>query len=273
MSPESVALLGFLTAAAGSIGGIGGAVLLVPALVLGGLAPSEAAPLGLLSVAAGSLSAAASQIDEGLVNHRLGVTLELPTSAAAAVGALLLGVVPERALRVILGLLAMVGAAAMARTAGAGAATAPAGFAAETSGEWPGVLGGTIRDRDAVLAYEARRLPTGLTLASLAGLVAGLSGIGGGFIKTPTMVAIMGVPVKVAAATGLFMVGITAASGLAVHLARGALDTHLGAAVVLGALVGGMAGAWLQRHAGTRAATSILAVLLTLAGLALVGRA
>ena len=46
-----------VTAAVGAIGGLGGAILLVPALVLTGIAPRAAAPLGLVSVAAGSLAA------------------------------------------------------------------------------------------------------------------------------------------------------------------------------------------------------------------------
>ena len=50
---------------------------------------------------------------------------------------------------------------------------------------------------------------------SVAGLVSGLAGVGGGFIKTPAMSEIMHVPIKVAAATTTFTVGITAATSLA----------------------------------------------------------
>ncbi|HAP75747.1 MAG TPA: sulfite exporter TauE/SafE family protein, partial [Acidimicrobiaceae bacterium] len=46
-------VLAFVTSAVGALGGLGGAVLLVPALVLTGMSPRAAAPLGLVSVAAG----------------------------------------------------------------------------------------------------------------------------------------------------------------------------------------------------------------------------
>ena len=47
----------FLTAFLGALGGIGGATILVPLLMVTGLGILEAAPLGLVSVAATSLMA------------------------------------------------------------------------------------------------------------------------------------------------------------------------------------------------------------------------
>ncbi len=52
--------LAFITSLVGAVGGLGGAILLVPLLVLLGISARLAAPLGLVSVAAGSLSATAS---------------------------------------------------------------------------------------------------------------------------------------------------------------------------------------------------------------------
>lgn len=265
-----VVLLSGLTGALGTLGGIGGAVLLVPVLVLGGLEPAEAAPLGLLAVGASSLAAGARQIDRGLVHHRLGVSLELLATAGAVAGAAVVGIASEEVLRVALGVIA-VGAAAMSVRPGASSRqVAPPGFAAETSGEWPGTLGGTIQEAGQVVAYQAARVAPALALASVAGLVAGLSGTSGGFIKTPMMVNLMGVPIKVAAATTTFVAGITASAGLAVHLAGGALDPRLGAGAVLGALAGGAVGARLQGAADTRLVAWALAVALAAAGAALV---
>ena len=50
-------------------------------------------------------------------------------------------------------------------------------------------------------------VPAGLAAMVVAGVVSGLAGVGGGFIKTPVMSEIMHVPVKVAAATSTFTVG------------------------------------------------------------------
>ncbi|MEX0767948.1 MAG: TSUP family transporter, partial [Microthrixaceae bacterium] len=64
-------LLGAFCAFVGAIGGIGGATLLVPVLLLSNVEPRVAAPLGMLSVAAGSLAAASRQLNDGVVHHRL----------------------------------------------------------------------------------------------------------------------------------------------------------------------------------------------------------
>jgi len=53
----------------------------------------------------------------------------------------------------------------------------------------------------------------GLPLTALAGLMAGLLEIGGGIIKVPLMVLLLGVPMKIAVGISCFMVGITALFG------------------------------------------------------------
>lgn len=273
MHVAAVAALAALTAAIGTVGGIGGAVLLVPVLVIGGLEPAAATPLGLLAVAAGSVAAGPRQIDGGLVHHRLGVTLEVVASAGAVGGAAVVGIASESTLRVALGVIAVGAAVLSVRQVRDPAPPAPAGFAAENAGEWPGTLGGTIDSPAGVVAYQARRLPVGLGLSGVAGFVAGLSGTSGGFVKTPVMSQVMGVPVKVAAATTTFVAGITAAAGLIVHLGAGQVDPRLGAGAILGALGGGWLGAAVQGRANVRVVGLVLAGALAGAGVALVASA
>ncbi len=260
------------TAGIGALGGIGGAILLVPTLVLLGVEPSTAAPLGLLSVAAGSLAAGPQQLSSGTVHHRLGVTLEVVASTAAIIGAMASPHVSDRALRLVL--------------AGAAAASALSGirvrsirnlpdpsFAEELPGEWPGTLAGAYLLDGEVVPYRAKRLGSGLASMVAAGLVSGLAGASGGFIKTPAMNLIMGVPVKVAAATTTFTVGITAAAGLAVFAGQGRILPLASAAVVLGGLLGGRAGTMVQERlapGGVRRALSL--VLLVIAALLVVIR-
>lgn len=264
-------LAGFLATGLGTLGGIGGAVLLVPALLLGGLAPTEAAPLGLMAVAAGSIAAGASQIDDGVVHHRLGVTVELAASASAIAGALIATTLSADVLERILGGVALIAAAAgfIRRPS---AQPAPAGFTAETSGEWPGTLGGTFRIDDGVIAYQASGVQRGLVVMTGAGLAAGLSGTSGGFLKTPAMSHLMGVPVRVAAATTVFIAGLTSSAALVVYAVRGGLDVRQGAAVVIGALAGGRVGAAVQRRIPGKVVGWVLTGLLVAAGLVLLLR-
>jgi hypothetical protein len=269
LAPAALAALAFLMAAVGALGGIGGAVLLVPTLVLLGVEPAEAAPLGLLTVAAGSLAASSGQLRSGLVHHRLGVLVEITASAGALVGALVSGAVSESALRIVLALTAI--AAGLAGWYRKGLRNPPdATFVAEVPGEWPGTLAGAYQyDADQLVPYRARRIPAGLAGMSVAGVLSGISGVGGGFVKTPLLSEVMGVPVKVAAATSTFTVGITASTALLVFAGQGRLDVDAGAAVVAGALIGGLAGAQVQRTIPPVTARRVVATLLCIVGLVL----
>lgn len=239
-----VGALAFVTAGAGTLGGIGGAVILVPALVLLGVDPADAAPLGLLSVAAGSLAAAPVNLSEGVVHHRLGVTIEVAASAGAIAGALVAASLPAAVGSRVLAVTALAAAAAGGLRRGVRNPPEPA-FVAELSGEWPGTLAGAYALGEDVVPYAARRVRTGMALMGLSGVIAGATGVGGGFMKTPTMAEVMGIPVKVAAATTVFTVGVTSSAALIVYAGDGRIDVHAGAVVVLAALGGGRLGAWL----------------------------
>ena len=273
MSLPVLALLGLLAALAGSLGGIGGATLLVPALLVGGMEPTVAAPIGLMVVGAGSLASGARQLNEGLVHHRIGLTVELAASVGVVGGALASTQVPEQLLAFVLAGAALVGAvAAFARKGMRNLPQAAFGEEAVT-GEWPGTLGGQYRLGDEVVPYQARRVPLGMVLCLGAGVVAGLSGVGGGFLKTPAMSEVMHVPAKVAAATTTFTLGLTAATGLLVYAGQGRLELRDGAAAVLGALAGGLLGARLQSSISPVTARRLTGVLLLVVAVVVAARA
>lgn len=261
VSPPALVLLAGLAALLGTNGGIGGAALLVPALVGLGIDPAAAAPLGLVAVGGASLAAASRQLRAGLVHHRLGLTIELPASAATVVGALLSVSVSEKLLAAVLAGAAVVGAISGLARSGVRNEPSPT-FSAETHGEWPGTLGGSYQLADGSVPYAAKRVGPGLVAAAGAGLVAGLSGVGGGFLKTPTLSELMSVPVRVAAATTSFTLGITAAAGLAVFVAQGRVEPEPSAAVLLGALLGGTVGAVAQGILPPPVARRLTSVLL-----------
>ncbi len=235
--------LAFATAAIGAIGGIGGAVLLVPALVVGlDMSAAQAAPLGLVSVIAGSVAAGPRQLEARLVNHRLGVTTELLASSGAIIGALASVAAPERLLRTVLAMSAFGAAVGGAFRKGLRNPPHPECQPSDI-GERVGSLDGAYPLGDDIVPYRTRNLGAGLATMGLAGLVAGLSGTSGGFIKTPVTTEIMKVPQKVAGATTVFTGGITTAAALCVMASQGRVTAHDSALVIVGGLVGGQVGA------------------------------
>ncbi|MCD9624363.1 sulfite exporter TauE/SafE family protein [Rhabdothermincola salaria] len=271
MHPVALAVAALATASLGALGGLGGAVLLVPILVVAGVDPWLAAPLGLVSVAAGSLAAAPRQLTDRVVNHRLAVSTEIAGSAAALVGALISGLVAERVLSVMLGLVAIVAALAGASRKGVRNPPDPELTDADV-GERPGTLAGVYPLGDAFVPYRARRVPVGMLGMAAAGIIAGLSGVSGGFVKTPVTTEVMHVPVKVAAATTTFTVGITSAVALAVFASQGRVIASDAALVAAASIVGGVLGARLQAVMSPPVVRRVLAVLLVVVGLVLLVR-
>jgi uncharacterized protein len=89
-------------------------------------------------------------------------------------------------------------------------------------------------------------LPLLLVLGFCVGVLAGLFGIGGGFILTPALI-FLGVPPAVAVGTGAAQVVASSISGAMAHWQKKNVDTKLGLFLILGGLWGAFSGVKLQQ--------------------------
>ncbi len=83
------------------------------------------------------------------------------------------------------------------------------------------------------VSYGVKGLKKGLAYSSVAGMLSGLLGVGGGLVKVPVMNVCMCVPLKAATATSNFMIGVTALTGAIIFYGHGLLDAYLCGAVAL----------------------------------------
>ena len=238
--------LAMATSSLGAIGGLGGAIILVPLLTLGGMSVSSAAPLGLVSVIAGSVAAGRRQVRDGTVNHRFAVVTELGATSGAVIGVFLSGSLSDRILLWCLAGFAVAAAVLGARRKGM-RWQPDASLSLDDVGERRGSLAGAYQLDGAVVPYEPSRMTLGVGLMTLAGVVTGLAGVGGGFLKTPLSSEVMRLPAKVAAGTSTFTIGLTASVALVLMAINGRIVAADAALVVLGALIGGTVGARVQR--------------------------
>lgn len=253
-----------LTSTIGSIGGLGGAILLVPLLTLGDMTIAQAAPLGLVSVIAGSVAAGRRQTDDGIVNHRFGVVTELGATSGAIIGVLLAGTLSNTALTLVLAVVAL--AAAVGGAWRRGVRWKPdSSLSINEVGERYGSLSGAYRLNGQVVPYAPTRIRLGVILMAASGVITGLAGVGGGFLKTPLSSEVMRLPAKVAAGTSTFTIGLTATTALLLMAIDGRVDVSDAALVVLGALAGGTIGSGLQRRMSpqlVRRGTSVVLVVI-----------
>ncbi len=244
-------LVGLVATVAGFLGsltGLGGGIVVTPALaLLFGVDIRYAIGATLVSVSATSSGAAAAYVREGFSNIRIGMFLEIATTLGAILGALLATRTPTSALAVIFGLVLLYSAYVSSR---------PQPAPAEGDGADPLAtrlkMNSTYPTANGLKAYVVRRVKTGFALMFGAGTLSGLLGIGSGALKVIAMDQAMGLPFKVSTTTSNFMIGVTAAASAGIYLNRGYIDPALAMPVMLGVLVGSLAGARVLPRVRTR---------------------
>lgn len=245
-----VALAGLLTGLVGAVLGTGGGVVLVPVLVVGlGVPVHHAVATSIVTMIATSSAVASVNVERGTANMRLGMTLEVATAVGSIAGGLTAALLAPRALEFLFASALAPTAVLMWRRREADPTAADA-TAEQASPQPPGPLDGQFADPTGLgmVRYRVRRPWAGLGVSFLAGNLSGLLGIGGGVFKVPALHLLCGVPIKAAAATSNFMIGVTAAAGAFLYYGRGEVRPDTTAAAVLGVLLGSAGGSSLAHR-------------------------
>jgi uncharacterized membrane protein YfcA len=86
----------------------------------------------------------------------------------------------------------------------------------------------------------------------IAGLAAGMLGIGAGAFKVTVQESILKLPPKVSSTTSNFIIGMTALAGTSVYFFSGLLNLTLMAPMAVGATLGAVAGGRMLNKLGNR---------------------
>ena len=259
-------LMGTLSGSLGSMLGNAGCEFLVPFLILVvGLPFHQAAAVSLAAVIATSTAVSAATAGKQLINLRLGMVLEVATAAGGLAGGLTALALSPRALQIVFAIVAILVAAAVARRAEAHELPHDADV---------GTLGGRYTDERTgrTVTYRVHRLPVALAASFVAGNLSTLLGIGGGVIKVPILVTWCGIPLRVAAATSAFMIGVTATSGAVIYYGHGAMIPALAASAVLGTQLGSALGLRAAARARTGGLRRLLAAVLVVVAILMLVR-
>ena len=226
-----LATLGISLAAGvlGSLLGLGGGIIVVPALTLIlHVDIRYAIGASIVSVIATSSGAAAAYVREHMTNLRVAMLLELATTSGALT-ALSFRRGRGRWLYIIFGVVLGYSAIVMFRKRH------------DPTGEKipPDKLADRLKLHSSFfdpaenreIVYRVTHTKLGLVLMYIAGVVSGLLGIGSGSLKVPAMDLAMRLPIKVSTATSNFMIGVTAAASAGFYFARGDIDPFIAAPV------------------------------------------
>ena len=167
---------------------------------------------------------------------RLGMFLEIATTVGAVCGAMLAMYIPTHFLAVILGTILIFSALLSLRKKAQQIVEHKSALAEKLK------LNGSYPGADGTVNYSISNVGGGFVVMLFAGLLSGLLGIGSGALKVLAMDSIMKVPFKVSTTTSNFMIGVTGAASAVVYLQRGYIDPAISMPVVIGVLIGAMAG-------------------------------
>ena len=219
--------------------GLGGGVLIVPALALfGDISMKQAAGISLTASIATSMASSTVFIKKHLCDLDLGLKLALTATAGGLSGGILSTYVSNAHLAFI--------------------------FAAFIL--YSGISLAFKKDHNLppIETYARHKLALFLFVAYIAGLLSGLLGVGGGIIFVPLMFLGLKFPIQRATGTSAFVVGLTATGGAVIYFLRGELDNTLDIvpAVVMGMIAGGKLGGILGVKTKSRIVRQVFAGLL-----------
>ncbi len=236
----TVLLISILAGLLGSLVGLGGSLIMTPVLVALGVPLKYAIAAGMVTIIATSSGSAASYVKERIVNVKAAMYLEMFTIVGAITGASITNIVPARLLYFFFAAFLLTSFLGFRRQA---KEEFPSDVNQDSLARWLG-LAGSYHDeslgRD--VSYKLTRPALGGAGMFVAGIAAGMLGIGAGAFKVSVHELILRMPSKVSTTTSNFIIGMTALAGASVYFFSGLLYLDLAAPMMVGTTIGAFFG-------------------------------
>ena len=236
-------LAGFL----GSLVGLGGGIIITPALtILFGFDIKYAIGASIVAVIATSSGSAIAFVKDHVSNMRVGMLLEVFTTAGGVVGALMAGVFSSRLLYIFFSLILLNSFYGMLKKTGLITKLKKEEEKVENDKYADKYkLNSTYYDKATgeTVKYNVTNVPQGSLVMFGAGFASGLLGIGSGAFKVVALDTYMKLPIKVSTATSNFMMGVTATASALIYFFNGTINPVVAAPIAIGTLIGSRTGA------------------------------
>lgn len=236
-------LAGFL----GSLVGLGGGIIITPALtILFGFDIKYAIGASIVAVIATSSGSAIAFVKDHVSNMRVGMLLEVFTTVGGVVGALMAGVFSSKLLYIFFSLILLNSFYGMLKKTGLITKVKKEEEKVENdkyANKYK--LNSTYYDKATgeTVKYNVTNVPQGSLVMFGAGFASGLLGIGSGAFKVVALDTYMKLPIKVSTATSNFMMGVTATASALIYFFNGTINPAVAAPIAIGTLIGSRTGA------------------------------
>ena len=231
----------------GSLVGLGGGIIITPALtILFGFDIKYAIGASIVAVIATSSGSAIAFVKDHVSNMRVGMLLEIFTTAGGVVGALMAGVFSSKLLYIFFSLILLNSFYGMLKKTGLITKLKKEEEKVENDKYADKYkLNSTYYDKASgeTVKYNVTNVPQGSLVMFGAGFASGLLGIGSGAFKVVALDTYMKLPIKVSTATSNFMMGVTATASALIYFFNGTINPVVAAPIAIGTLIGSRTGA------------------------------
>ncbi|MDE1829802.1 MAG: sulfite exporter TauE/SafE family protein [Thaumarchaeota archaeon] len=207
--------LGFVAGVLGSMIGLGGGFVIVPALTFAGYSPTLAASDSLFAAFCNAVASTVSYARQKRIMYSLGIKLALLSIPGTVLGAYISDSISPPMFKLLFGFVLVASSVYIYSKR-------------------------KMEPREYNISKQVMVLAIGSSF--FAGIVSSLFGIGGGTVFVPLMVVAIGLSMKIAAPTSQFILMFAAASGMIVHSLLGHPDYLEAGLLSVGAFVGGIVG-------------------------------
>ncbi|WP_228466644.1 sulfite exporter TauE/SafE family protein [Adhaeribacter swui] len=245
ITPLLLVLVGLLVSAFGTLVGFGGGVFMVPILIIFFNYPIEQAIGSCMSaMVPAALIASFFNYREKNIDYLVASLIQFPAMGGTVLGAFLVTFLPVLELQFTFAFFVIiVGFYLLGTPKNSPKALRHTGMMYRMSHMPTSFI---RKNHQKHLAY---RLNGSLVVffGFLTGTIAGLFGIGGGFLQTPAMIKIFRMPVKIATSTSLFILLITSITGFTTHYWLGHVVWEKSLPLMLGFALGATVGQNLKK--------------------------
>lgn len=248
------ALAGIFVGVMSGLLGVGGGTIMVPIFRLAfGMSPLASTATSLFAIIPTSISGVASHMRAKTCVPKLGVALGIGGALTSPVGVWLASISPGWLVIVVAALVVGLSAYKMFKKALKAPRVAPSCRTAHTA---DAAATGALADASEPASSNPIPAQPDLTrkhylqgagIGLVAGLASGYVGVGGGFIMVPMMLAILSIPMSLAAGTSLIAIMILAIPGVIEQAILGNINYFAGISIVVGTIPGAVIGARLVR--------------------------
>ncbi|RKL65479.1 hypothetical protein CR203_20600 [Salipaludibacillus neizhouensis] len=259
--------LGLVAAILGSIMGLGGGIIVVPALmilseyttIISGITPQIAVGTSLLIMIFTGLSSTLAYLKQKTVDVKSALVFFIGSGPGALFGVWLNKDIEVDVFLIAFGaFIIVISFILMIRN-----------HIKPLKRNTKGITRSYINEVGETVKYGYNPL-IAILISFFVGMFSGLFGIGGGSLMVPAMIVLFAFPAHLAVATSMFMILLSAIISSFSHISLGNIDWYYAMALIPGAWFGGQLGAAINRRMSSEAVVILLRVFLVIIGIRLI---